>query len=54
MPERGGRPDEVGLDLYYSFDLGPIHFVSINTEYYYFLEVDRFVSLKILIHLISV
>ncbi|XP_050666890.1 acid phosphatase type 7 isoform X2 [Leptidea sinapis] len=24
--------------MFYSFDLGPVHFVSISTEYYYFLE----------------
>ncbi|XP_038212389.1 acid phosphatase type 7 isoform X3 [Zerene cesonia] len=24
--------------LFYSFDLGPVHFVSISTEFYYFLE----------------
>ena len=39
MPERNGRFEEIGLDMYYSFNLGPIHFISINTEYYYFLEV---------------
>ena len=26
------------LDMFYSFNLGPIHFVSINTEYYYFMD----------------
>ena len=39
MPERSGRFDEIGLDMFYSFNVGPIHFVSINTEFYYFLEV---------------
>ncbi|XP_045500015.1 acid phosphatase type 7 isoform X1 [Colias croceus] len=24
--------------LFYSFDLGPVHFISISTEFYYFLE----------------
>lgn len=24
--------------LFYSFDIGPIHFVSISTEVYYFVE----------------
>ena len=26
------------LDMFYSFNLGPIHFVSINTEYYYYMD----------------
>lgn len=25
-------------NLYYSFDVGPIHFISISTEVYYFTE----------------
>lgn len=24
--------------LMYSFDMGPVHFISISTEFYYFLE----------------
>lgn len=24
--------------MFYSFDLGPVHFVSISTEFYYFLN----------------
>ena len=24
--------------LFYSFDLGPVHFVSISTEVYYFMQ----------------
>ncbi len=39
MPERNGQLDELGLDMYYSFNIGPVHFISINTEYYYFMEV---------------
>jgi len=27
-----------GDNMYYSFDLGPVHFVSISTEFYYFLN----------------
>ena len=25
-------------DMYYSFDAGPVHFVSISTEFYYYLN----------------
>jgi hypothetical protein len=39
MPERTGKFSEVGLDMFYSFNVGPIHFISINTEYFYFMEV---------------
>lgn len=24
--------------LWYSFDMGPVHFISVSTEVYYFLE----------------
>ena len=24
--------------MFYSFDIGPVHFVSISTEFYYFLN----------------
>ena len=27
-------------DMFYSFNLGPIHFISINTEYYYFMDMN--------------
>jgi hypothetical protein len=27
-----------GEDMYFSFDMGPVHFVSISTEFYYFLN----------------
>ena len=41
MPERNGGSDELGLDMFYSFNIGPVHFISINTEYYYFIEVYK-------------
>jgi len=25
-------------DMFFSFDIGPVHFVAINTEYYYYLN----------------
>ena len=28
----------VNNDMYYSFNMGPIHFISISTEYYYYTE----------------
>ena len=31
-------PENQFGDMYYSFDLGPVHFVSISTEFYYFLN----------------
>ena len=27
-----------GDDMFYSFNMGPLHFVSINTEFYYYLN----------------
>ena len=39
MPEDDfGHKPEQGKDMFYSFNLGPIHFVSINTEYYYYQD----------------
>ena len=31
-------PDDVQDRMFFSFDIGNIHFISINTEYYYFLD----------------
>nr|ATU82925.1 secreted Phosphatase protein [Pristhesancus plagipennis] len=33
-------------NLFYSFNLGPIHFISINTEVYYFLEYGIKLAIK--------
>ena len=39
MPENDKHnADEEDKNMFYSFNLGPIHFVSINTEYYYYLD----------------
>ena len=34
--EVGAKSED--LSMFYSFDLGPVHFISIDTEYYYFLN----------------
>ena len=31
-------PDDVQDRMFFSFDIGNIHFISISTEYYYFLD----------------
>ena len=31
-------PGDEEKQMFYSFNVGPIHFVSISTEYYYFVE----------------
>ena len=39
MPEEDFRHKlNRNKDMFYSFNLGPIHFVSINTEYYYYMD----------------
>ena len=37
MPEDNPTDDQ-DKNMFYSFNLGPVHFVSINTEYYYFMD----------------
>jgi len=31
-------PGDEEEQMFFSFNVGPVHFVSISTEYYYFLE----------------
>ncbi|KAK3578701.1 hypothetical protein CHS0354_008558 [Potamilus streckersoni] len=30
--------DEDGNNMFYSFDLGPVHFISVSTEFYFFVQ----------------
>ena len=38
MPDWNYDANSQDLSMFYSFDLGPVHFISLNTEYYYFLN----------------
>ena len=38
MPDWNDGANSLDLPMFYSFDMGPVHFISINTEYYYFLN----------------
>ena len=38
MPDWNNASSSQDSAMFYSFDLGPIHFISLNTEYYYFLN----------------
>ena len=31
-------PGDLEDRMYFSYNIGPIHFISISTEYYYFLD----------------
>ena len=31
-------PNDLDSRMFFSFNLGPVHFLSISTEYYYFLN----------------
>ena len=33
-------------NLYYSFNLGPVHFISLNTEAYYFVQYGMKLLIK--------
>ena len=38
MPDWEPHLQSSDLNMFYSFDLGPVHFISLSTEYYYFLN----------------
>ena len=35
---RFNMPGDTNNNMFFSFDIGPVHFVSISTEFYYFLN----------------
>ena len=35
---RFNMPGDENNNMFFSFDIGPLHFVSISTEFYYFLN----------------
>jgi len=38
---RFSMPEEKFGDMYYSFNLGPVHFISIDTEFYYYVNYGK-------------
>ena len=38
MPDWDVGKISYDLPMFYSFNVGPVHFISLNTEYYYFLN----------------
>lgn len=42
---RFNMPYDENKDMFFSFDIGPVHFVSVSTEFYYFLNYG-FIQVK--------
>jgi len=38
MPGGDSRPPSGDANLFYSFDVGPAHFIGFITEFYFFVE----------------
>ena len=38
MPDWNEGDNSYELPMFYSWNTGPVHFISLNTEYYYFLN----------------